>query len=258
MKRFWTPDRLNFIRENLHLSDDELAVHFSTSKPAVKAARKKNGILRFIRNIFTPEENELIRTLYPDNRTDFIAKKLNRTVRSIYMQASNLGLKKSKEFLASPESGILTKGTQLGKATQFIKGHVPANKGVVMSPELREKVKHTWWTKGNKPHNTKADGVITTRTNKASGIKYKYIRIDEGHWEDLKRYMWEKANGSIPSGFNVVFKAENTGVYKLDNFELISNAELLERNTLIQWPLELQQVIKLNNKLKKQIHHGRY
>jgi len=235
------------------MTDAELARHFSTTVPSVKSARKKHGISKFIRKVFTVDENNFLIKMYPDTRTDKIAEQLNRTVRSIYMQATNLKLKKSKEFLASPESGILTKGTTRGKATQFGKGHIPANKGVKMSPELRDKVKHTWFERGHKPHNTKTDGVITTRFNKKAGYYYKYIRIGEGNWEDLKRHIWEQANGPVPSGFNVVFKTGAHGNYELSNLELISNAELLDRNSLRQWPDELKQLIKLNNKLKKQI-----
>ena len=256
-KLFWTPDKIEFIKSHLKMTDAELARYFSTTVPGVKCARKNHGIPRFIRKIFTEDENNFLIKNYPGTRTDKIAENLNRTVRSIYMQATNLGLKKSKAFMASPESGILTKGTTRGKATQFVKGHVPANKGVKMSDELRQKVKHTWFDRGHKPHNTKSDGVITTRFNKKAGYAYKYIRIGEGNWEDLKRHIWEQANGPVPSGFNVVFKTGTHGNYELSNIELVSNAELLDRNTLHQWSPELKEVIKLNNKLKKQIN-GRH
>jgi hypothetical protein len=252
-KPFWTTDKILFIKSHLKMTDAELAVHFSITAPSVKSARKKHGISKFIRKVFIEDENNFLRKMYPGTRTDKIAEQLNRSLRSIYMQATNLGLKKSKEFLASPESGILTKGTTRGKATQFEKGHVPANKGVKMSPELRDKVKHTWFERGHKPHNTRADGVITTRFNKKAGYSYKYIRIGEGLWVDLKRHIWEQANGPVPSGFNVVFKTGAHGNYDLSNIEIVTNAELLDRNTLHQWSPELKEVIKLNNKLKKQI-----
>lgn len=33
---------------------------------------------------------------------------------------------------------------------RFEKGHIPANKGKQMSDELRKKIEHTWFKKGNK------------------------------------------------------------------------------------------------------------
>ena len=41
---------------------------------------------------------------------------------------------------------------------RFVKGHTPANKGQKLSEETREKLKKTWFTKGNSPHNTREIG----------------------------------------------------------------------------------------------------
>src|SRR5690606_27234295 len=53
---------------------------------------------------------------------------LNRSVSSIYDMSKILGLSKSAEFLAGPQSGR-TDGKR-GKSARFPKGHVPANKGL--------------------------------------------------------------------------------------------------------------------------------
>lgn len=195
-KHFWSPDKIDFIEKHLHWSDWSLSQHFGCTQIAVKAIRKKYGLSRHQRRAFSPAEDATVISLYPNTRTDIIAQKLNRNKFSVYARAKHLGLKKSPEFLESPESGrMMLKGSQLGKAYQFKKGHVPANKGKKMDPEQKKKIKHTFFKKGHVPANTLEDGVITTRTDTNTGIKYKYIRIAKAKWVDLKRHMWEQANG---------------------------------------------------------------
>lgn len=77
-----------------------------------------------MRRYWSPEELDRLRVLYPNQRTDKIAAALGRSVSSVYVAAAALGVKKSREFLASPESGWLTKGSTVGAATQFKKGLV--------------------------------------------------------------------------------------------------------------------------------------
>jgi hypothetical protein len=206
------------------------------------------------KQFWTDNEIEYLKLNYSNNRTDKIANILGRTIYQVYNKVHSLKLKKSAEFLASPESGIFIKGSTTGKEHRFKKGIVPHNKGKKMSPELYEKVSKTFFKKGHKPHNTKFDGAITIRNHKRSGIPYKCIRVEESKWEFLHRLNWEKTNGPIPKGFNVVFKDGNTMNCELSNLELLSDSELLSRNTLHQYPKDLQEVIKLNNKLKNQIN----
>jgi len=249
-KQFWTPDKIDFIRCNLELSDSEIGEYFNVSAIAVKAIRMKYGISRFVRKPFTTDEDELLRKLYPDTLTSNIAKKLNRRERSVYNRAHLLGLKKSKEFIRSIG---FQPGSKVGKAYRFPKGHTPANKGKKMSPELKEKIKHTFFQKGHKPHNTKCDGAISIRKDKRTGIAYKYIRLSEGHWKELHRYNWEKEHGPIPKGFNIVFRDGDSLNCSIENLEIVSNAELMRRNTIHRYPPEVKQTIRLIGKLERTI-----
>jgi hypothetical protein len=85
-----------------------------------------------VRRFWTAEEQAEVLRAYAGERTDRIAARLGRTVRSVYQAATKMGLRKSAEFLASADSGILRKGEtrQAGIATQFPKGNVPFNKGL--------------------------------------------------------------------------------------------------------------------------------
>jgi len=187
---------------------------------------------------------------YPNKRTDEIAKKLNCSIYAVYNRAYSLGIKKTVSFLSSPESGIFIKGSTIGKSTQFKKGQIPANKGKKMSPELYEKCKHTMFKKGNLPGNTLKDGAITVRKNKL-GTPYYHIRLSLGKWEYLHRFLWEKENGHIPKGFNVIFKDGNPINCKVENLKLISDSELMSQNSIRLYSPKLQKAIRLINKIKR-------
>lgn len=254
-KIFWAPEKINYIGDNLHLfSDAEFGFHFGVSVSAIKVLRLKNNILRENKRYYTVEDDKIIRELYPDTKTEIIAEKLNRTIIGIYGQAYKMGLKKSPEFLKTPECGILYPGHTRGKKTQFFKGQVPANKGKKMSAELKEKCKHTFFQKGHKPHNTLSDNDITIRHNYKRNTNYKHIRISEGNWESLARHNWEAKNGTIPKGFNVIFKDRDYSNCEPENLELISNAELLNRNSIHNYPPEIVKTILFRGALNRQIN----
>ncbi len=52
--KFWKTTELKYIRDNLHLSDGELAKHIGCTKAALKATRKRHRILREGNGQFTP------------------------------------------------------------------------------------------------------------------------------------------------------------------------------------------------------------
>ena len=191
--------------------------------------------------------------LYSDTPAAEIAAMYNKSVSHIYKTAYRYGVKKSEDFMNSSKSGRIRNGQHLSPETELKKGH-SLNKGKkreqYMSPEG---IAHQHrWRKGNKPHTTLFDGAITTRL--VSGeYKYKFIRIAEGEWVFLHRYIWEQEHGGIPDDYNVVFKDGNPLNCVLENLECISNAELGERNRIGKYPKELQTAIKLKNKIIKKV-----
>jgi hypothetical protein len=103
------------------------------------------------RKIWTLEENEIMKKDYPHMSSSKVAEKMARSVKSVYAQASLLGLKKTKEFMQSEESGVFIKGSIAGKEYRFKKGNIPVNKGQKMSAELYEKCAKTMFKKGHIP-----------------------------------------------------------------------------------------------------------
>lgn len=203
-----------------------------------------------MRRFWTDHERKLLSELYADNSTDFIAKKLNRSITSIYTQANIMKLHKSEEYIKIALERKDEKLKVLGIRNRFNKGHIPANLGQKMSNELREKCKVTFFKIGHEPHNTKYDGY--ERLDSKDG--YIQVRINKGKFVLKHRYIWEQHNGPIPKGNIIIFKDSNKYNLSIDNLQMITTKENMERNRVTKYPLELQHLIKLNNKLKTKLH----
>ena len=185
--------------------------------------------------------------LYPHHSTKYIAELLGVTISKVYNTAWDAKVKKSAEYLLTPESGRIIEPSV---ANQFKPGHTPHNKGKQISAEIYEKVAPTMFKKGNKPHNTKPVGTINVRLD-SDGRPYQYIKIKDSHWELLQRHVWAQANGEIPPGSVVIFLDGNYLNCELDNLQVISRKENMARNTIQRYPAELQEVMKLTSKLKR-------
>ena len=185
--------------------------------------------------------------LYPHHSTKYIAELLGVSITKVYNTAWAANVKKSAEYMLTPESGRIIEPSV---ANQFKPGHTPHNKGKQISAEIYEKVAPTMFKKGNKPHNTKPNGTINIRADK-SGRLYQYIKIKDCQWELLQRHVWTQANGEIPPGSVVIFLDGNYLNCELNNLQVISRRENMARNTIQRYPAELQEVMKLTSKLKR-------
>jgi hypothetical protein len=203
-----------------------------------------------MRRFWTDHERKLLSELYADNSTDFIAKKLNRSITSIYTQANIMKLHKSEEYMKIALQREAEKLKIVGIKNRFNKGHIPSNLGQKMSNELREKCKVTFFKDGHEPHNTKYDGY--ERLDPKDG--YIQVRIKKGKFVLKHRYVWEQHNGPIPKGNIIIFIDCNKYNLNIDNLQMISMKENMERNRITKYPKELQELIKLNNKLKTTLH----
>jgi hypothetical protein len=211
---------------------------------------------------WTTEMDNILKEKYPAMRTDKLAELLNVSKDAAYNHAFALGLKKSEEFLRSPECGRLIKGTtrEAGTMYQFPKGNVPHNKGKkqteYMTAKQIERSKHTRFKKGDLPGNTLHDGAITIRYHKGTGKPYKYIRIGLAKWVAYHRCLWEQAHGPIPAGHNIQFRDGDTLNCDLSNLYMISRADQLKNENSLhaRYPEEVRKLIQLKGALKRQIN----
>jgi len=127
------------------------------------------------------------------------------------------------------------------------KGNVPFNKGKKMSTWMPaksiRKTQQTRFKKGNLPVNTKHDGCITIRKDKA-GRPYQHIRLAQAKWVMLHRYVWENVNGPIPTGLMVRFKDGNTLNCHPSNLQLVNRQGNMVLNSVHRYPEEIKQTIR--------------
>lgn len=166
----------------------------------IKALCTRNGWSTGRRR-WTPEDDSLLRELYPDVSSAEVARRLGRPLETVYRRAYRLGLSKSEAYLASPAACRLRRGDNVGAAHRFKKGGVPANKGKTMP--FHPNSASTRFKKGTLPHNTKwagyervsKDGYVeisVEETNPHTGFGRRFV---------LKhKWLWEKANGPVPNG----------------------------------------------------------
>lgn len=205
------------------------------------------------------QQNELdtLKMMYPDTKTEVIAKKLNRSVRSVYSMAHIMNLVKSDEFRKGTEGGIWRQGKIIGVEHRFKKGLEPHNKGrkqkEYMSKANQKKCAKTQFRKGNEPHNTKHDKAITLRNDASAGKQYYHIRIAKAKWVSLHNYLYEQKHGKIPKGHIVIFKDNNPLNCVIENLELISRKEHMLRNSIQRYPEEIKDILRIKSKLNKTI-----
>lgn len=198
---------------------------------------------------WTTEEVQLLRDLYPIKSAMTIGAMINRSRTSVSSKANQLKIRKADDWATNPE------------AKRFFKGHMhtlnrkPHNKGKKQSDYLTEeqikRIKQTQFKKGSKPSHTMPVGTIITRTNNLRKT-YKFLKIDEKKWIFLHHKIWIEAHGEIPKGHVIAFKDKDTMNVTLENLYAISKEQHCNNNRDSKYPMELREIIRLKNKLKKE------
>jgi hypothetical protein len=202
-----------------------------------------------MRTFWTKQEIKFLQDNYSNMLTADIATILGRPLSGVYGKANSLGIFKSKEYIAKLLEYESKKLSEFGKNYQFKKGNVPYNYGQKMSTILYEKCQKTMFKKGRKPHNTRNEG-----EESKSRDGYTYVKIADNDWRLKHRVVYENVNGPIPDNHIVVFKDNNQLNFDINNLQLITKVENMQRNTIHNYPVPIQSLIKLNNKLKTKIN----
>lgn len=202
-----------------------------------------------------PKDDALLRALYADTPTVRVAKRLGRTLPSTYNRARQLGLAKSKAYLASPAACRLRRGDHPGKAFQFPNGHVPANKGLRRPGFGPGRMKETQFKKGQSGWNWRPVGAERLVDG------YRYTKVSDHrrvpwtrNWRPTHVLLWENHRGRIPPGHALAFVNRDRADIRLDNLELIPRRELMARNTVHNVPKPLAQTVQLLGALKRKIN----
>ena len=261
MKKVLTAKIEDFIIENSQtLSTRKIAFECGISKDVVARFLKRNNIsvsevLRkkwkieamIGKTSFTNDEDEFIKSNYLEIPVKTIASILNRSGCGISGRLKALGLKIPQELADARKA----KG-------MYRAGQIPSNKGKkqieFMTADAIEKTKATRFKKGHIPNNSKDDREEVKRRD-TSGRFYWMIKLPENRKLVFKHiWIWEKENGPVPKGYNIIFKNGNSLDCLYENLECISNAELMVKNSLHRFPEELRSLIQLKGALKRQIN----
>jgi hypothetical protein len=215
------------------------------------------------RNAWSKAQLSVLRRLYADNPTKDVAAACGHTVSSTYQRANSLGLRKSAEYLASPAAGRLD-GVR-GAACRFVKGQQPWSKGTKGVVGVQPGCRRTQFKKGQMHGAAQHNYVPIGSERVTDGQLQRKVTDDPNvyparRWVAVARLVWEEANGPIPPGHAVTFKAGRQTIEReritLDAIELVSRAELMRRNTIhVRYPPEVVDVIRLAGALKRKIRN---
>lgn len=248
--RKWENEKEQYLIDNYQKkSITEIAAAIGKTFKATKGKALKLGLKKNVKYIWTEDKIAYLKANYENERTDVLCEYLGVTVNQIYDKASIFGLKKSKKLIAQIAKENMSSAF-LSHCKK--KGDIPHNKGVKMSADVYEKVKHTMFKKGNIPHNTKENGFCSMRNSK--GFKSIYVRVKLGRWIPLSRHLWEQEYGTIPQGHVISFIDGDWRNCVLENLKLLSWAENMKRNSFHRYPKEIRNLISLKAVISRKIN----
>lgn len=207
------------------------------------------------RHPWTEHDLALLAEIYPHNPTRELCGIFDRSDRSIYEKAYQLGLRKTAEFLASGKAGRLD-GVR-GMPTRFKPRHEPWNKGSHFVAGGRSA--ETRFKKGHRGGRAlqKYQPIGAERISK-DGYLQRKINDDmpfQRRWRGVHILLWEERHGPLPKGYAIAFKNGDKTDIRLENFECIPRRELMARNTIHNYPPEIVEVVQLRGALNRKINN---
>jgi hypothetical protein len=198
---------------------------------------------------WTDNEIKYLKLNFANMYTKDLCIILNKSYSSVAGKAYYFQLKKSPEFLKMELGKQAERLKIVGASSRFKKGRIAENKGKPMPDELYAKCKATMFKKGNVPHNTKYDGA--ERITKDGYIQ---IRISKNVYKLKHRVVYAEHHGLIPDDMKIRFKDGNKLNVCIDNLKAITIGENMAKNTIMRFPKEVRQTIRILNKIKKVIN----
>lgn len=133
-----------------------------------------------------------------------------------------------------------------GRSGHFPKGNVPHNKGKKGS--CANGCDKTWFRKGNVPKNHREIG--SERINRDGYIEIKVAEPNK--WKLKHRFVWESANGKIPSNCIIIFKDNDRLNTDIENLMMITKAEnaVMNKSGLSKYKSEFKETAVLVSDLK--------
>ncbi|KWR88813.1 hypothetical protein RM96_18050 [Cupriavidus sp. IDO] len=215
-----------------------------------------------MRHIWQPYEVEAVRQLYPGSKTSDLAKALGTSTTAIYRLADKLGLRKTAEYLATPDAGRLDGSRDNGN--RFRPGHASWNKGIKGSAGHHPNTVRAHFKKGERrgAANTNYVPIGSERITKDGYLERKVTDdpnlVPARRWVGVHRLVWEAAHGPIPPGHAVAFLpgryTTDAALITVDALELVTRGELARRNHPRNRSPELAKLVQLKGAITRQVN----
>lgn len=211
------------------------------------------------RKYWSESELELLRINFADSRTDDLAKALGRPYSAVAKKAAALGLRKSAQYLASPDAHRLDGVKGLG--TRFKPGQLPWNAGKHYQPGGR--CAEGWFKKGRPAQEARNYLPIGSLRISKDGYVERKVTDDPAlvparRWAAVHRLVWIEAHGPVPEGHAVCFKpgrqTTDPEAIAVDGLELVTRRELMLRNTYHRYGKDVAKLVQLRGALTRQIN----
>lgn len=265
MRRTWSPaaeDKLRALYGTTPLP--RLAFLLKRTPSAIRSRAKRLGLTTGFHQPWTPGHEAELRRRYPNEVTEAIAQDLGRSPSSVYQRAYDLGLKKSSQFLASGKAGRIQRGRTDPRMTahQFKKGQPSWSKGIKGRVGVQDGCRATQFRKGKRQGvAVKLYQPIGTLRISKDGYLERKVNDDlplQARWRAVHRIVWEAANGPIPAGHIVRFRAgmktTDIDLVTLDSLELVTRADNMRLNSYHNYPKPIAHAVQLRGALTRQIN----
>ena len=192
---------------------------------------------------------------FPNKPTKKIALSLGRPIWQVYAMAGRLGLRKSPEYMASPEACRLRRGDNVGAPYRFKPGHVPANKGLRRPGWAPGRMKETQFKKGqiSKRWDPEIFTIGALRINSYGELDIK-LKHGVRAWYSMARHTWMTERGPIPKSMVVRFRNGDNHDTRPANLRLGTRREVMLENTLHNYPKPIAHAIQLRGALIRRIN----
>lgn len=205
-------------------------------------------------------EVALLRREFADKPTAVLAYRLGRSYQSVQHMAGTLGLHKSAQFLCSPHAARFNGVT--GATSRFRSGLTPWNKGLHYQPGGDRRTQYKPGQISGRAaqlvmpigaYRINSDGVLERKVAHTPGPGWR-------RWQPVSRIVWEAAHGPVPAGHLVVFRqgrrTTELARITLDALDLVTRAQLMQRNSFHRYGPELASAVQLCGALMRQINRA--
>lgn len=213
------------------------------------------------KRLWSKQDDAIMRRDFPNQPSATLAARLRRTVPALTQRATNLGLRKSAAYMASPAACRLRRGQgpdHPGYRTQFKKGQPSHNKGLRRPGWFRGRMRETQYQRGCRSGKAAQHWMPIGATRLIDGYLYRKVSDVPNvaytvNWKPEHVLLWTAAHGAVPPGHALKFVNGDRADVRIDNLQLFTRRTLMALNTIHHLPKPLVQTINALGALKRRI-----